>query len=357
MIRTSRRIIFYTFLVIFIIFVPAVIFYAQGYGFDWGKRIFVVNGGIYLKSSPPKAEIYINDVLRGTTNRFVKRLIPKTYNVKLVKEEYHAWEKNIIVKPGLVTRTDNIFLVPFNPKILLVATESEEYANFLEKPYPLDKVTETIQKKSKYTIFKIENINPDKSGKKLYFLSNNNLYSLDWDKTNPDNSILSPVLVPNVLNYVIYKSGIIYLDYFSGKIYELDTTSLKSTEFFDRVFLSFNQGKWILSKDAGKLLCIKQNSIEILWLNNINDESIPRLKGETEKIDLGQQVVNVLWLPQTDEHLIVSTDDSILIVELDNRPPQNIVNFITTENPEIKYDANNGTLYFLSQNRLYRTEL
>lgn len=357
MTRTSRRIIFYTFLLIFIIFVPAVILYAVGYSFDWEKRIFVASGGIYLKSSPSKTEIYINDVLKGTTNRFIRRLIPKTYNIKLVKEEYHTWEKNIIVKPGLVTRTDNIFLVSLNPKILLVATESAEYANFSEKPYPLDKVTETIQKKSKYTIFKIENINPDKSGKKLYFLSNNNLYSLDWDKTNPDNSILSPVLVSNVLNYVIYKSGIIYLDYFSGKIYELDTISLRSAEFFDRVFPSFNQGEWILSNDAAKLLCIKQNSIEILWLGNIDDESVPRLKGEIEKIDLGQQVANVVWLPQTDEHLIVSTNDSILIVELDNRPPQNIVNFITTEKPEIKYDANNGILYFLSQNRLYRTEL
>jgi len=356
MTKISRRIIFYTFLLIFIVFVPAVILYAEGYGFDWEKRTFVASGGIYLKSSPSKAEIYINGVLRGNTNRFVKRLIPKTYSVKLVKEEYHTWEKNIIVKSGLVTRTDNIFLVPFNPKILLIATESDEYTSFSQKPYPLDKVTETIQKKSKYTIFKIDNVNLDKNGK-IYFLSNNNLYSLDWDKTNPDNSILSPVLVPNVLNYAIYKSGIIYLDYFSGKIYELDTTSLKSVEFFDRVFPGFNQGEWILSNDARKLLCIKQNSVEILWLDNINDESVPRLKGEIEKIDLGQQVANVIWLPQTDEHLIVSANDSILIVELDNRPPQNIVNFITTEKPEIKYDANNGTLYFLSQNRLYRTEL
>jgi hypothetical protein len=357
MTRISRRIIFYTFLLIFILFVPAVILYAEGYGFDWEKRTFVASGGIYLKSSPPKAEIYINDVLRGTTNRFVKRLIPKTYSVKLVKEEYHTWEKNIIVKSGLVTRTDNIFLVLFNPKILLIATESDEYTNFSEKPYPLDKVTETIQKKSKYTVFKIENINPDKSNKKLYFLSNNNLYSLDWDKNNPDNSILSSVLVPNVLNYVIYKNGIIYLDYFSGKIFELDTTSLKSAEFFDRVFPAFNQGEWIISNDAGKLLCKKENSVEILWLQNIADESVPRIKGEIEKIDLGEKILDVVWLPQTDEHLIISTNDSILIIELDNRPPQNIVNFIATEKPEIKYDPAARILYFLSQERLYQTEL
>ena len=357
MTRQTRRFIFLIFLFIFIVIVPIIILYACGYSFDFEKRTIVTSGGIYLKSIPPKAEIYINDNLRGTTNRFVRRLIPKTYNVKVVKKEYHTWQKNILVKPGLVTREKDIFLVPFNPKILLVATGSSEYSDFFEDPYSVDKIGEIIQKKSKYTIFNIENINLNLKKDKLYFLSNNNLYSLELNNQNIEDSVLSDVLVPNVFNYTMYKNGILYLDYFTEKIYELDLTTLKSAEFFDQVFPSFNQGKWIISDDNKKLLCQKDKSVEILWLEDILDKTIERHKGEIEKIDLGERVSDVIWYPLTDEHLIISTNDSILVTELDNRPPQNTVNFITTEKPQIKYDSGKGILYFLSQDRLYRTEL
>jgi hypothetical protein len=334
-----------------------VIFYSEGYSLDWGKKTIVVSGGIYLKSQPPKADIFVNNKLSGKTNKFVRRLIPEVYEVKISKEEYHSWEKRITVEPGLVTRLDNIFLIPLNPKILLLASESQEYKSFFEKPYSLDNLTEIIKKKSKYIIFKIENINIDKSGKKIYFLSNNNLYSIIWDENNPENSTLSEILVPNVLNYVIYGDGIIYLDYFTGEILELDVSSLQPAEIFDQVFPSFNQGKWILSNDNKKLLCQKDKSVEILWLASEGENPLARKKADIEKIDLEQQINDVVFYPGTDQHLIIATEESILITELDNRPPRNTVKFINTEKPEIKYDADNRILYFLSQDRLYKTEL
>lgn len=351
MTRQTRRLIFFIFLLIFVILVPTIILYVEGYSFNWEKGIIVASGGMYLKSYPSKAEIYINDIPRGKTNNFVRRLIPKTYNVRVVKEEYHPWQKSITINPGLVTRVDNIFLIPFNPKISLVATESEAYASFNNSyPLPLEKIIELIKKKSKYTIFEISNLSLDPKKEKLYFLSKNNLYSLTFNKENMDNSELSPILISNVVNYTMYKNGILYLDYFTEKIYELDLTSLKSAEFFDQVFPNFNQGKWIISNNNKKLLCQKDKSVEILWL----DEAI---KGNLEKIDLGTRINDVIWHPLTDEHLIVSTDDSILITELDSRLPRNTINFITTDKPQIKYDANNKVLYFLSQNRLYQTGL
>ena len=82
-----------------------------------------------------------------------------------------------------------------------------------------------------------------------------------------------------------------------------------------------------------------------------------RKKGDVEQIDLGQTIVDVLWYPKTDQHLIIASEDSILFTELDNQLPRNTVKFINTEKPEIKYDADNKILYFFSQERLYQTEL
>lgn len=356
MTRRTRRIFFLFFLLIFIILVPIIILYAEGYSLDIEKRTLISSGGIYLKSYPTKADILINNKPSGKTNKFLKRLMPKNYDVKVEKEGYHSWLKTIIVEPGLVARFDDIFLVPLNPKILLVASESQEYKSFFKKSYTLNKLTETIKKKSKYTIFKIENINVDKNGKKIYFLSNNNLYSINWNEQIPDNSVLSEILVSNVLNYTIYKDGIIYLDYFTGKIFELDISSLRSAEIFDQVFPSFNRGKWVLFSDNKKLLCQKDKIIEILWLAEETVGSKDRKKGDIEKIDLGQIIIDAIWYPRTEQHLIIATEDSIFFTELDGQLPRNTIKFINTEKPEIQYNTDNKILYFLSQERLYKTE-
>lgn len=355
--RTTRRIIFYIFLLFFIILVPSIIFYALGYTFDFGKKEIVSTGGIYLKSFPDNAEIYINNNPEGKTNKFVKRLIPRTYEIKITKDNYHPWQKELKVKPELVTKAEDILLIPFNPKIFLLTTESEEYISFFREPYSLTKITEIIKKKSKNSIFNIDNLNLNPDKDKLYFLSNNNLYSLELDKNNIENSVLSNILASNVVNYAVYKNGVIYLEYFTGQIYELDLTTLKTALFFEQVFPGFNQCKWIISNDNKKLLCQKDKSMEILWLNKVVNNSIGREKGDIEKIEFNEKINDIIWHGKTDEHLIIATDNSILVTELDNRPPRNTINFITTPNPKIKYDSKNNTLYFLSEDRLYRTEL
>jgi hypothetical protein len=318
MTKKTRRIIFYFFVAIFIVLVPMIILYALGYNFDFERKIIVATGGIYLKSDPAKAEIYINDKLKGTTNKFIKRLSPKIYDVKITKENFHSWEKDLIVQPNLVTKANSIILLPVNPKISLVATESQEYIAFTAS---------------------------ESDG--LYYLSKNNLYRTEDEK----------ILAQNVLNYVVYKNGIIYLDNLSGKIFELDLTSLKTAEFFDSVYPNLNKGKWILSPDGKKLLCQKDRSVEIVWLEDITNNSILREKGDLDKIDFGQLISDVVWYPKTNEHLIVSTNDTILFTELDNRSPRNTINFITTEKAKIKYNSSDKILYFLSQDKLYQTEL
>jgi hypothetical protein len=317
MTRKTRRIIFYFFVLIFIIFVPLIIFYALGYTFDWEEKTIVATGGIYLKSAPSGADIYINNIPKGKTTKLIRRLAPKIYDVEITKTDFHSWYKELTVEPELVAKANNILLIPSNPKISLLATESAEYSMF------------------------------EKKEENLYYLANKILYET---KT-------SRILAKNVLNFVIYKNGILYLDNLTGQIFELDLTTLKSAEFFKQVFPSFNQGKWILSSDNKKLLCQKDKSVEILWLDDITNNSILRQKGDLDKIDFGVKINDVIWMPETDEHLIIATDNSILITELDNRTPRNTINFITTEKPEIKYDTEKNILYFQSQKKIYQTEI
>jgi hypothetical protein len=355
MTRKTRRIIFYIFLLFFIVFVPTIIFYARGYNFDFEKKIFVATGGIYLRSYPQKADIYIDSKESGKTNNFIKRLVPKVYNVKLVKENYHLWQKELTVKPWIVTKAEKIFLVPSNPKIFLI-DQNEVNQLLFKDQYSEKELIDIVKKSSKNKILKINNFNHDLKEDKFYFIGDDNLYSLKINQNNVASSSLSGPLVPSITNYTIYKDGIIYSEYYSEIIYELDLTSLKSTPVFDQVFPSFSEGKWILSDDNKKLLCQKDKSVEILWLDDI-DNSFLRKKGEIEKIIFTEKINNAIWYPRTDEHLIIATDNEILITELDNRAPRNTISFVTTEKPEIRYDSKTSTLYFLSQEKLYQTEL
>jgi len=318
MTRKTRRFIFYAFLFVFLIIVPMIVFYASGYSFDWEKKTLVATGGIYLKSLPSRAEIYIDNKPKGSTAKLIKHLLPKIYEISVIKDGYYPWKKNLTAEPQLVTKAKNILLVPFNPKISLVATGSEVYDQFADR----------------------EENNP-------YFIYGSNLYRTRDLK----------LLVKSIANYVIYKDGIIYLDNATGKIFELDLTTLKSAQMFDQVFPSLNKGKWIMSNDNKKLLCQKDKSVEILWLDEFTANSVLRRKGDIEKIDFGEKINQVIWYPRTDEHLIVAGENSIIITELDSRPPRNSNTFITTENPKILYDFNNKILYFSSQNKIYQTEI
>jgi len=415
MTHKTRRSIFYTFLGIFIIVVPIIILYASGLTLDFQKQLVVSTGGIYLKSSPSGANIYIDGNLKGKTSKFIKRLVPKIYEIKVTKEDYHSWEKEFTVQPHLVTKADNIVLLPQNPKISLTTENAIKEFSLLsnkkelfysasssfylfdivegketeilnldlktpkfiwspdnqnviiisDKQYLMINVSDPktiidllgiIKLKSKSVVSDINNLNFDSSGNKLYFLSHNNLYLLTLNK-NSESFVLSDILVPNVINYTIYKNGIIYLEKTKNIINELDVTSLRSARMFDRVYPGFNTGEWLLSDDNKKLLCKKDKSVEILWLEDVSSNSTLQQKGDIDKIDFGQQINDVIWYPKTDEHLIVSTDTSILFAELDNRPPRNIINFITAEKPKIIYNSSNKILYFLSQNKLYQTEL
>ena len=106
--KKTRRIIFYLFLLVFIILVPLIIIYSLGYTFD--KKTLVSTGGIYLKSYPNDADIFLDDKPKRKTNRFITHLKPKTYEVRVEKKNYHSWEKklnsnmiNLIIKIVLQT--------------------------------------------------------------------------------------------------------------------------------------------------------------------------------------------------------------------------------------------------------------
>lgn len=81
----------------------AAIFLAKGYRYQSDTRTFSGTGIISVISLPDQASVYLDGHLTTATDDNITSLPPKTYKVRIVKEGYVPWEKDIEVKQGLVS--------------------------------------------------------------------------------------------------------------------------------------------------------------------------------------------------------------------------------------------------------------
>jgi PEGA domain len=81
-------------------------FFARGYQISTkGKVSFLATGIISATSRPKGASVYINDRLITATDDTIN-LPPDSYTIKIIKDGYLSWQKNIQVKKEIVYQTD-----------------------------------------------------------------------------------------------------------------------------------------------------------------------------------------------------------------------------------------------------------
>ncbi len=131
-----RKTIILLFLLFFILTAPVLILYSQGYRFDFNwqeKKIKLIQtGGIAIGASPNNVSIFLDGKLKKKTGIFfttavVNNLIPKKYNIRVEKEGYYAWEKNLEVKEKQVTEAKYIVLIPENLDVQQLSQSVEEF--------------------------------------------------------------------------------------------------------------------------------------------------------------------------------------------------------------------------------------
>lgn len=106
-----RRVLFVIFSLIFLIIAPALIFYAFGFRYNFNKRQVVKTGAMFIKSYPKDASIYLDDkLLKKNTPTQLTHLLPNNYEVKIVKEGYWPWEKNLTVQSQATTFIEDVAL-------------------------------------------------------------------------------------------------------------------------------------------------------------------------------------------------------------------------------------------------------
>ncbi|MFH1456833.1 MAG: PEGA domain-containing protein [Patescibacteria group bacterium] len=163
-----RRILYIAFFIIFFISAPIVIMLAQGYKFNWNNKSWQKTGVLFLEVKPEKANIYLNNEFYGEkTSTRVKNLLPGKYAIRVEKENYIAWNKNLTIYPNTTTFAQYIRLFKNDPptinilrdEIILISEQQKNLIALLAKH--LDVYSIYILNIENQTIDKIIDLNTD----------------------------------------------------------------------------------------------------------------------------------------------------------------------------------------------------
>jgi hypothetical protein len=328
MTRRVRRIILCSTILFFVLTAPVVLLYAWGYSFDWQKKKPVLTGGLYLKSIPKKAEVYIDDKPKKETPAFIKRLVPREYQVRVVKEGFYPWQKKLKVESKLVTEARNILLIPLNPKIEVVNQE-------LTNDFSLE---ELLKQEKSNSIFYIQ--------KPSYIL-------YKTDQNNSFQEQISSTSLPNGQDYQIFASSNeqiavlsdnqeLYLFNYQTRSFELISQNVQGVQF---------------SNDNKKLLYFTLYELWVYYLEG-TPEQPSKNAGDKELITrLSQKIDQAIWYDSTSQHIIFLIDQIIKITELDSRDQRNTVDLIKLDIQEMAYSQKDEKIYFIKDKKLLSLSL
>jgi len=119
----KKQIIFSLAVILFLVVGTVVaVLYGEGYTFDFSNtHTFVKGTGLLVATSNPDgASVFINGHLTTATNNTIN-LAPGQYSVKITKEGYFPWQKEITVQQEVVSKADSL-LFPTTPKLESITT-------------------------------------------------------------------------------------------------------------------------------------------------------------------------------------------------------------------------------------------
>ncbi|MFN3188350.1 MAG: hypothetical protein ACK42D_02285 [Candidatus Paceibacteria bacterium] len=125
--RSQRKLVFFSLIAIFVVAVPAFVFHAIGYRYDFFNPTgsIISTGALYVTVPVTSAQIYVNEraVRDARTFRrasYIQYLLPGMHRVHVSSDGLHTWVKELPVYPHIVTEAE-AFLLPVHPQLRLIA--------------------------------------------------------------------------------------------------------------------------------------------------------------------------------------------------------------------------------------------
>lgn len=133
--RIKRKFLFLSLVVIFCVSVPMFVFYAAGYRYVFldDSRTIISTGGLYVFSSDPTAQIYVDEAEVRDARVFrralyIQNLTPGMHRVHVTAPNLHTWVKVLPVYPHIVTEAE-AFMLPVVPQMRVITKYLDTTSN------------------------------------------------------------------------------------------------------------------------------------------------------------------------------------------------------------------------------------
>jgi hypothetical protein len=323
--KKSRKIILIFLSVIFIIVAPILFLVSSGYRIDFKDFNFVKTGGIFIYSDLIGTKVFLDGEFVKNNGIFLRNTLIQNlksediYKMRVEKEGYYTWYKDLIVYPNLVTEA-RVILIPKDINF-------EKINEFLvdSNSSSISKATTSLDKKL---------LNPEYSNISELFLGEINteelIFPVEKEEKEEDVSTTTLSLEDNLLP-----------DY----ILELNIEDIENKK---------------LLKESGRILTWLENGdINVMWAGK--EGSTPfyfcDIRGCRDRIlvSLDTDISYYDFFPGRNDVLIVSTENHVFAVEIDDRSKQNIQKIYEGESPEFRIVRN--TIFIKDAGDLYQAEI
>jgi hypothetical protein len=116
-----RAILFSVALALVAVIGPLLVFYAQGYRYNFEKKRVEQTGVLFIKSYPRSASITLNERLnKKTTPTEIANLLPAVYRISISKKGYTSWQKQLTIIPRMTTFIEDVVLFKSEPQTEMI---------------------------------------------------------------------------------------------------------------------------------------------------------------------------------------------------------------------------------------------
>ena len=346
--KKIRIIYFICALVIFICACFIIIAYSMGYSIDFSNKNLVKTGSMYLETEPRGADIFIDDKkINDKTSKLINRLIPKEYDIKIQKENFHEWNKKINIKSGEAVYFSNIILFRsdtnptliekniINPILLsdnrLIFKQNENQINkmvLLEN----DHLKTMYEDQGQFSIINPTNLNIDKIIIKKQI---NKSYSYFVVSLNGDNvKDLNKILLSSNINIKNYKdlnikisqdNNILFL-LLKNQIYKINLETNTIETIFTKIenttdfFIFYDLIYYFVDQEGHRLLKTMKSDDKtkipnlIAAVDNYNDY----------KTNIENKNYFILYSELAEKIMILNKNNGNIKIEYINKPIKNI---------------------------------
>ena len=327
-----RKIIFILLLLAFLFSLPAFMFYATGYRYDFfsGAPSITATGGLYIAAEAPESTIFVDEsevtnarVFRNAS--YIQGLVPNMHRVHVQSPGLHTWVKNLTVYPHIVTEAES-FNMPLIPQIrpitpyqttngsavFMGGTTTPALLLSASSTIPFiattSVATSTYRVSSEYTLLKdlfIEKASTTKVVRRVP----QEAFSFSTSTPTKEEVLATTTVISN--NVALYKSG--------DRVY---AAALGVGRQIPHYFCT-SQVEIEAALDLEETMLVEEG--EMFFENTLNELSnnTRECRKSIEIDTLGQAVIDFTFFPNSEDLVLMHLENGIYVVEVDDRAWQN----------------------------------